>query len=60
MAKQRVAVIGAGAAGLCAAKFLLAKGMEIVVFELGSQVGGLWVHENDSGLTSAFAPRLPK
>ena len=51
----RVAVIGAGAAGLCAAKYLLARGAEVVVFELGSQVGGLWVYESDSGLSPAYA-----
>jgi dimethylaniline monooxygenase (N-oxide forming) len=40
---RRVAVIGAGAAGLCAAKHLLGKGMAVVVFEQGSRIGGLWV-----------------
>ena len=51
----RVAVIGAGAAGLSAAKYLLARGAEVVLFELGSQVGGLWVFESDSGLSPAYA-----
>ncbi len=52
---RQVAVIGAGAAGLCAARHLLARGVEVVVYELGSQVGGLWVYENDSGLSPAYA-----
>ena len=49
-----MAVIGAGAAGLCAAKNLLARGVEVVVYEVGSQVGGLWVYNNDSGLAPAY------
>lgn len=53
-ATQRVAVIGAGAAGLCTAKYLLARGVEVVVYELGSCIGGLWAYENDSGLGPAY------
>ena len=52
--KRRVAVIGAGAAGLCAAKHLLGKGIAVVVFELGTKIGGLWVYENDNGLSPAY------
>ena len=52
--RRRVAVVGAGAAGLCVAKYLLARGVEVVVHELGSQVGGLWVYQNDSGLGPAY------
>jgi dimethylaniline monooxygenase (N-oxide forming) len=51
---KRMAVIGAGAAGLCAAKHLLARGMQVTVYEIGSKVGGLWVYENDSGLSPAY------
>lgn len=53
-AAQRVAVIGAGAAGLCAAKYLIARGVDVVVYEIGSCIGGLWVYENDSGLGPAY------
>ena len=53
-ATQRVAVIGAGAAGLCAAKYLLARGVAVVVYELGSCIGGLWAYNNDSGLGPAY------
>lgn len=52
---RRVAVIGAGAAGLCAAKHLLNSGLEVTVYEMGSQVGGLWVYENDNGISAAYA-----
>ena len=51
---RRIAVIGAGAAGLCTAKHLLASGVEVVIYELGSYVGGLWVYENDNGLGPAY------
>jgi cation diffusion facilitator CzcD-associated flavoprotein CzcO len=52
---RRIAVIGAGAAGLCAAKHLKAKGFEVTIFELGSRVGGLWVYGNDNGTSPAYA-----
>jgi dimethylaniline monooxygenase (N-oxide forming) len=51
---ERIAVIGAGAAGLCAAKHLLGLGHDVVVFELGSHIGGLWVYENDNGRSPAY------
>jgi dimethylaniline monooxygenase (N-oxide forming) len=53
-AARRVAVIGAGAAGLCTAKYLLARGVDVVVFEIGSAIGGLWVYQNDNGLGPAY------
>ncbi len=51
---RRVAVIGAGAGGLSAARHLLAEGHEVTVFEAGSCVGGLWVYDNDNGLSVAY------
>ncbi len=51
---QHYAVIGAGAAGLCAAKNLVANGIDATVFEAGSHIGGLWVYQNDSGMSSAY------
>lgn len=48
------AVIGAGAGGLCAAKNLLARGIEVTILEAGTQIGGLWVYDNDSGLSAAY------
>ncbi len=48
------AVIGAGAGGLCAAKNLIAQGIEVEIFELGSHIGGLWVYDNDSGMSPAY------
>lgn len=43
MSRPRVAVVGAGAAGLAAAKALLDRGLEPVVHERGERPGGLWV-----------------
>jgi len=51
---RKAAIIGAGAAGLSAARHLMAKGIEVVIHELGSGIGGLWVHENDNGLSPAY------
>lgn len=51
---KRVAVIGAGACGLCAAKYLLEVGFDVAVFEIGSQIGGMWCYRNDSGRSSAY------
>lgn len=54
MARKSYAVIGAGAGGLCAAKNLRAAGLNVTIFEAGSRIGGLWVYENDSGMSSAY------
>lgn len=40
---KRIAVIGAGPAGLVTAKTLIAAGAEVVVYEKGSAVGGTWL-----------------
>ena len=51
---KRVAIIGAGACGLAAAKYLLEAQFDVTVFEIGSQIGGMWCYENDNGRSSAY------
>lgn len=41
----KVAVIGAGAAGLVAARELRQEGHQVVVFERSTKVGGAWVYD---------------
>ncbi|KAL8216739.1 hypothetical protein R6Q57_023576 [Mikania cordata] len=43
-----VAVIGAGAAGLAAARYLRREGHSVVVFDRDSQIGGIWVYTNNT------------
>ncbi|XP_029028444.1 uncharacterized protein LOC114868939 isoform X2 [Betta splendens] len=50
---QRVAVVGAGAAGLCAARHILARPNRFwppVVFELSDHVGGTWCYDERAGM----------
>ncbi|XP_062289287.1 uncharacterized protein LOC133994108 [Scomber scombrus] len=52
MALQRVAVVGAGAAGLCAARHILSRPHIFappVVFEQSDDVGGTWCYEERVG-----------
>ncbi|KAI2662743.1 Flavin-containing monooxygenase FMO GS-OX-like 5 [Labeo rohita] len=52
LGKLRVAVIGAGAAGLCAARHLLSRPDTFappVVYELTKYIGGTWVYEEKVG-----------
>lgn len=51
----RVAVIGAGAAGLTALKALVDAGIRPVGYEKGDRPGGLWVQDNSSGLSAAYS-----
>ena len=53
---KRIAVIGAGACGLCAAKYLTKAGIDVSIFEIGSQIGGLWCFKNNNGRSAAYRP----
>lgn len=50
-----ICVIGAGGAGLAAVKALNERGLPVVCYERGSNVGGNWRYENDSGTAAAYA-----
>ena len=42
---MKVAVIGAGPAGLVSAREVIRQGGEVVVFEAADQIGGVWVYD---------------
>ena len=52
--RKSVGIIGAGAAGVCGAKHMLEEGLEVTLYEIGSNVGGMWVYQNDNGRSSAY------
>jgi len=39
---ERVGIIGAGIAGLCTAKLMIALGYEVEIFDQDAQIGGVW------------------
>lgn len=49
---KKVAVIGAGMAGICAAKHVIANGFDVTVFEQSNAVGGTWVYTDNIGRDS--------
>jgi dimethylaniline monooxygenase (N-oxide forming) len=51
---SRVAIIGAGACGIAAAKALADAGLSFQCFEKGDRVGGNWVFKNKNGQSSAY------
>eukprot|EP01043_Picozoa_sp_COSAG02_P043226 COSAG02_NODE_3747_length_6292_cov_3.278379_4_plen_430_part_00 len=63
MTRRHVAVIGAGAAGLCTAKSLLSHGHTVEIFETQSEVGGTWVLREppaESSLYESLETNTPK
>src|SRR5262245_66497586 len=50
----RACVIGAGSTGIAACRVLHARGIPFDCFEAGSEVGGNWRYDNDSGMSSAY------
>ncbi|KDN80692.1 flavin-containing monooxygenase [Kitasatospora cheerisanensis] len=54
MGSTKVAVIGAGAAGLATAKALLDQGLDVTVLERGDRVGGLWAGDDSAGASPAY------
>lgn len=54
--KKRVIVIGAGTAGLCAAKNALENNFEVVVCEQTKNIGGLWNYTDERGCDEFGVP----
>ncbi|WP_051467682.1 flavin-containing monooxygenase [Actinomadura oligospora] len=54
MGATRVAVVGAGAAGLASAKALLDHGLDVTVLERSDRPGGLWVQDGPGGTSPAY------
>lgn len=49
MSRRKVVVIGAGVAGLCAAKHAKQNGFDVTVYEQTGQIGGIWVYTDKIG-----------
>jgi hypothetical protein len=49
-----ICIIGAGSSGVAVAKALQQKGGAFDCFEKGSDLGGMWRYENDSGTSCAY------
>lgn len=47
--EKKIAVIGAGITGLCAAKHAIAHGYDVTVYEQTSAIGGTWVYTDRAG-----------
>ncbi|MFG2697106.1 flavin-containing monooxygenase [Kitasatospora sp. NPDC048407] len=54
MGSTKVAVIGAGAAGLATAKALLDHDLDVTVLERGDRVGGLWAGDDSAGTSPSY------
>jgi dimethylaniline monooxygenase (N-oxide forming) len=46
---MRVCVVGAGAAGICAVKNCLQRGLDVMAFEQSAEIGGTWIYNESNG-----------
>jgi len=60
LAGKKVAVIGAGAAGLVSAAILLQNGFEVTVYEKSCNVGGVWNYAESNAMYESLRTNLPK
>lgn len=49
MSKLNIAVVGAGASGLCIAKYSLSAGHQVTIYEQTEQLGGTWNYTDAVG-----------
>jgi dimethylaniline monooxygenase (N-oxide forming) len=49
-----ICIIGGGSSGVTTGKALLERGVPFEILEKGSQLGGMWRYQNDSGTSSAY------
>ncbi|OBZ83530.1 Thiol-specific monooxygenase [Choanephora cucurbitarum] len=56
---RKIAVIGAGPAGLPTAKHLLDEGIEVKIFERNSAAGGTWIYHKEKPLNPKFPSTVP-
>lgn len=60
MAQKRVAVVGAGAAGLAACRRLRDAGLSVKVLEKSGHVGGVWKYSPEGVVYKSLVTNLPK
>lgn len=53
---MKIAIIGAGVAGLASARRCLENGFEVIVYERSTKVGGTWVYDERIGLDEFRLP----
>lgn len=47
---KTVAIIGAGTSGLASAKYSLAQGFDVTIYEQNEQLGGVWWYTDQTGI----------
>lgn len=57
---NKVAIIGAGASGIIAAKVLLDKGFAVTIFEKTNNIAGVWNFSDGGALYKSLKTNLPK
>lgn len=53
---KRIVIIGAGTAGICAAKNAMENGFEVIVYEQKDRLGGLWNYTDKTGVDENGIP----
>ncbi|KAK4517791.1 uncharacterized protein ATC70_001136 [Mucor velutinosus] len=56
---KRVAVIGAGPAGLPTAKLLLDEGIQVKIYERNAASGGTWIYNKEKPINPKFPSEIP-